>query len=259
MKTELRFTPAASAPSELLAVFAADTSASKDKDAKPEVTLLTSDEAVRKTANFVLGTGEFKAEANETLLLHAPEGLAATRLLIVGLGKAAKADPHAIRRAAGTAVRFAKPRAIRSLAILVPEGNFDPAQSTRAHRRRRHPRRLRLGHLPHRTQGPQHRIALHPRSSKRRQIPCRSRSSRRRHHCRVPELRPHPHQRARQPHDPHHPRPARCRDGRRKRPQVRSLQHRQAPRAQDGSLPQRRPGLRRTARAHRHPVRARIS
>ena len=132
MKTELRFTPAASAPSELLAVFAADTSASKDKDAKPEVTLLTSVEAVTKTADFVLATGEFKAEANETLLLHAPEGLAATRLLIVGLGKGAKADPHAIRRAAGTAVRFAKPRNIRSLAILVPEGNFDPTQSTRA-------------------------------------------------------------------------------------------------------------------------------
>ncbi len=132
MKTELLFTPAASAQSELLAVFAADTSASKDKDAKPEVTLLTSDEAIKKAANFVLATGEFKAETNETLLLHAPEGLAATRLLIVGLGKAAKADPHAIRRAAGTAVRFAKPRGIRSLAILVPEGNFDPVQSTRA-------------------------------------------------------------------------------------------------------------------------------
>ncbi len=132
MKTELLFTPAASAPSELLTVFAADNSTSKDKDAKPEVTLLTSDEAVRKAANFVLTTGEFKAEANETLLLHAPEGLAATRLLIVGLGKAAKADPHAIRRAAGTAVRFGKPRGIRSLAILVPEGSFDPTQSTRA-------------------------------------------------------------------------------------------------------------------------------
>jgi len=132
MKTELLFTPAASAQTELLAVFAADTSVNKDKDAKPEITLLTSDEAVRKAANFVLASGEFKAEANETLLLHAPEGLAATRLLIVGLGNAAKADPHAIRRAAGTAVRFAKPRGIRSLAILVPEGNFDPAQSTRA-------------------------------------------------------------------------------------------------------------------------------
>ncbi len=131
MKTELLFTPAASAQSELLAVFAADTSTSKDKDAKPEVTLLTSDEAIKKAANFVLATGEFRAEANETLLLHAPEGLAATRLLVVGLGKAAKADPHIVRRAAGTAVRFAKPRNIRSLAILFPEGNFDPAQSTR--------------------------------------------------------------------------------------------------------------------------------
>ena len=132
MNTELTFTPAASAPSELLAVFAADSSTSKDKDAKPEVSLLTSDEAIRKAANFVLATGEFRAEANETLLLHAPEGLAATRLLLVGLGKAAKADVHAVRRAAGAAVRFAKPRGIRSLSILVPEGSLDAVQSTRA-------------------------------------------------------------------------------------------------------------------------------
>src|SRR5580704_7186143 len=132
MKTELLFTPAATAQTELLAVFAADKSTSKERDAKPEVALLTADEAIRKAASYVLSTGEFKAEPNETLLLHAPEGLAATRLLIVGLGKAAKADPHAVRKAAGTAVRFAKPRNIRSLAILVPEGNFDPTQSTRA-------------------------------------------------------------------------------------------------------------------------------
>jgi len=132
MKAKLFFTPAATAQAELLAVFAADNSTSKDKDAKLEVTLVTSDEAVRKAASFVLATGEFKAEPNETLLLHAPEGLAAARLLIVGLGKGSKADPHAVRRAAGTAVRFAKPRGIRSLSILVPEGNLDPAQSTRA-------------------------------------------------------------------------------------------------------------------------------
>ncbi|MBV8629281.1 MAG: leucyl aminopeptidase [Silvibacterium sp.] len=132
MKTDLLFTPASSAQTELLTVFAVDNSTSKEKDAKPEVSLLTSDEAVKKAAGYVLSSGEFRAEANETLLLHAPEGLAATRLLIIGLGKAAKADIHAIRRAAGAAVRFAKPRGLRSLAILAPEGNFDPAQSTRA-------------------------------------------------------------------------------------------------------------------------------
>ncbi len=132
MKTELLFSPVPSIKTELLAVFAVDQSASKDKDAKPEIALLTSDEAVKKAASYVLLSGEFKAEANETLLLHAPEGLAAARLLIIGLGKAAKADPHAVRKAAGTAVRFAKPRGIRSLSILVPEGSLDASQSVRA-------------------------------------------------------------------------------------------------------------------------------
>ncbi|MBV8115278.1 MAG: leucyl aminopeptidase [Silvibacterium sp.] len=132
MKTELLFTPAASAKTDLLTVFAADNSTSKDKDAKPEVILLTSDEGVKKAAGYVLSTGEFKAEPYETLLLHAPEGLAAVRLLIVGLGKAAKADVHAVRRAAGTAVRFAKPRGIRLLSVLDPEGSLDTAQSIRA-------------------------------------------------------------------------------------------------------------------------------
>jgi leucyl aminopeptidase len=132
MKTELLFAPAVSAKAEILAVFAADHSTDKDKDAKPELALLTSDEAVKKAASYVLSSGEFKAEASETLLLHAPEGLAAARLLIIGLGKAAKVDPHAARRAAGTAVRFAKPRGIRTLSILVPEGSIDAAQSIRA-------------------------------------------------------------------------------------------------------------------------------
>ena len=132
MKTELLFSPVPSIKTELLAVFAVDQSASKDKEAKPEIALLTSDEAVKKAASYVLLSGEFKAEANETLLLHAPEGLAAARLLIIGLGKAAKADPHAVRKAAGTAVRFAKPRGIRSLSILVPEGSLDASQSVRA-------------------------------------------------------------------------------------------------------------------------------
>jgi leucyl aminopeptidase len=132
MKTELLFTHAATAETELLAIFAADSSSSKDKDAKPEVALLTSEEAIKKAASYVLSTGEFKAEPNEILLLHAPEGLAAARLLIIGLGKAARITPHAIRKAAGTAIRFAKPRGIRSLAILLPENELDSAQATRA-------------------------------------------------------------------------------------------------------------------------------
>jgi leucyl aminopeptidase len=131
MKTELLYSPAPETESELLAVFAADSNTSKDKDAKAEVVLLTAEEAIQKAAGAVLASGEFKADANETLLLHAPAGLKAKRLLLVGVGKSAKATPHEIRKAAGTAVRFAKPRGIRSLAIAVPP-DFDTALAVRA-------------------------------------------------------------------------------------------------------------------------------
>jgi leucyl aminopeptidase len=68
----------------------------------------------------VLATGEYKGGANERVLLHAPAGLAAKRLLIVGLGKLAKATVHSVRDAAGTAVRFAKPRGIREVVLALP-------------------------------------------------------------------------------------------------------------------------------------------
>jgi leucyl aminopeptidase len=131
MKIELLQIPAATAETELLAIFAADSNTSKDKDAKPEITLFTNDESLKKASSVVLSTGEFKAGANETLLLHAPAGVKATRLLLVGLGKAAKCTPHDVRKAAGTAVRFAKPRGIRSLAISVPI-HFDTSAVARA-------------------------------------------------------------------------------------------------------------------------------
>ena len=121
MRTEVSFSPLAQIQTELLAVFAIDTQTAKGPEVKPQPFLLTSDEKVRSAAAAVLSTGEYKAGSNETVLLHAPEGLAAKRLLIVGLGKKAKATMHAVRNAAGTAVRYTKPRAIRELAIAVPE------------------------------------------------------------------------------------------------------------------------------------------
>jgi leucyl aminopeptidase len=130
MRFELQNTLPAIVETELLVVFAADQNISKDKDAKPELILLAPDETVRQAANHILGTGEFKAAINETLLLHGPQGLKAARLLLVGLGNIAKAPIHDLRKAAGTAVRFAKPRGIRSLVIL-PPANFGVAQTFR--------------------------------------------------------------------------------------------------------------------------------
>jgi leucyl aminopeptidase len=131
MNTKILFAPSSEIETELLAVFAVDASA--NKVAKPEIRLLASDEAPARAAQTVLDGGEFKAESCETLLLHSPAGLKAKRLLIVGLGKAAKLTPHEVRKGAGTAVRFAKPRGLREVAIAVPvaEG-LDPKLTVRA-------------------------------------------------------------------------------------------------------------------------------
>jgi leucyl aminopeptidase len=133
MKTELLFSSLASIDTDLLAVPAVDTQTAKGPDAKPAPVLLTSDPAVQMAAAAVLASGEFKAGANETLLLHAPAGLKAKRLLLVGLGKQAKATLHSVRNAAGTATRFAKPRGIRALAFALPEiETIASAAATRA-------------------------------------------------------------------------------------------------------------------------------
>jgi leucyl aminopeptidase len=133
MRTKLSFAPLAEIETEMLAVLAADAQTSKATDAKPQPVLLTSDAAVLAAAASVLASGEYKAAANETVLLHAPVGLIAKRLLLVGLGKQAKATADKVRNAAGTAVRFVKPRGIRELVFALPESELLPAAScTRA-------------------------------------------------------------------------------------------------------------------------------
>jgi leucyl aminopeptidase len=135
MRTNLSFASPAEVATELLAVLAVDTQTEKGPNAKPAPALLSSDPALTAAAAAVLASGEFKAGTNETLLLHAPAGLAAKRLLIVGLGKQAKATLHNVRNAAGTAVRFTKPRGIRELAFVLPENDSKtllPAGAARA-------------------------------------------------------------------------------------------------------------------------------
>src|SRR5260370_40822825 len=91
------------------------------KAAEPLVALLTTSDAVTDAAAKVLASGEFKATLGETLLLHAPGGLKAERLLGVGLGKGKGLSVDEGRKGAGTAVRAAKPLGVREMAIAVPE------------------------------------------------------------------------------------------------------------------------------------------
>src|ERR1700733_13179661 len=104
MRTELSFSTGSEIRTEFLAVLAADAQTQKGPEAKPQPALLTADSAVQAAAAAVFASGEFKAGANETVLLHAPAGLAAKRLLLVGLGNLAKVTVHRVRDAAGTAV-----------------------------------------------------------------------------------------------------------------------------------------------------------
>ncbi len=119
MDTKIVFGDAATFQTAMLAVFAVDVA--KGKDGTPVPVLMTTSDAVTNAAAKILATGEFKANLGETLLLHAPSGLKAERLLIVGLGKARTLNVNEIRKGAGAAVRAAKPRAIREIALVFPE------------------------------------------------------------------------------------------------------------------------------------------
>ena len=103
----------------LLAVFAVDIATGDASE--PHPVLLTTSDAVTNAASRALTSGEFKASLGEILLLHAPAGIRADRLLLVGLGKAKSLTPAHARKGAGTAVRAAKPRAIREIALAFPE------------------------------------------------------------------------------------------------------------------------------------------
>jgi leucyl aminopeptidase len=119
MDTRLSFQDAAGFSTALLAIFAVDIATGKDPD--PLVVLLSTSNAISNAASRALGSGEFKATLGETLLLHAPNGLKAERLLIVGLGKVKNLSVDEVRKGAGTAVRALKPRGLRELAIALPE------------------------------------------------------------------------------------------------------------------------------------------
>ena len=119
MDTRLVFEDIASLPTPLLAVFAVDISVEKDADPIP--VLLSTSDTLTSAIHPFLRTGEFKATLCETLLLHAPNGLKAERLLVIGLGKVKTFSVDEVRKGAGAAVRAAKPRGIHGLAIAFPE------------------------------------------------------------------------------------------------------------------------------------------
>jgi leucyl aminopeptidase len=147
MKTTISFSTPAELETESLVVIALNqtepTQTAKNKDAKPQIKLATSDGAVHSVTADLLSSGEVSGRPFETNLLHKPAGLKAKRLLVISGGSAKKFTSYDLRRIAGTAVRTLKSRGIRSFAFIAPSaipseeavraivegalvGNFDP-------------------------------------------------------------------------------------------------------------------------------------
>src|SRR5580700_6457876 len=124
MKTTISLTTPAQLETESLVAIVlnqAEPSTERNKDAKPQLNLATSDTAVQSVPADLLASGELTGKPFEINLLHKPAGLKAKRLLLISGGSAKKFTSYDLRRIAGAAVRTLKSRGIRSFAFITPQ------------------------------------------------------------------------------------------------------------------------------------------
>jgi leucyl aminopeptidase len=83
------------------------------------------DQAANGLLTKLAKSGEFSGKPLEMTLIHAPAGLKATRLLLVGAGKKDKFDVASLRKTAGASLRYLKSRSAKQIAFLVREGDLN--------------------------------------------------------------------------------------------------------------------------------------
>src|SRR5437764_8433849 len=130
MKTSLSFAKPAEIETDCLALCVLD-QGEKDKNV-PQ--LLGADKAIESAAANLVSSGEVTGKIFESVMLHAPAGLKAKRLLLVGGGKSKNFSDYELRKLAGAAVRFLKPKGTRSYAFVAPAWNnavVNPAEAVR--------------------------------------------------------------------------------------------------------------------------------
>ncbi len=71
-------------------------------------------------------SGEFTGKANETAVVHRPDGMKAQRLLLVGCGEKAKFTPAQMRTAGGVMARALQARSIQQAAIRLKRLTNEP-------------------------------------------------------------------------------------------------------------------------------------
>ncbi len=124
MQTILSFSDPTALETECLAVPVLDHGNEKTPDPRPTMKL--------DAAAELIASGEVTGKIFETVLVHRPQGLKAKRLLLVGGGKAKNFSAYELRKLAGTAVRFLKPKGVRSFAFLAPQVGSGAADAAKA-------------------------------------------------------------------------------------------------------------------------------
>src|SRR5690348_3004041 len=128
MNIKISYANPAEIETECLAVTVLD----HGEGSKNEPKLLGADQAVQNAASELLSNGEVTGKIFETVLLHGPRGLKAKRLLLIGGGKAKNFSAYELRKLSGTAVRFLKPKGLRSFTFLAP-ANWSGSADQSAH------------------------------------------------------------------------------------------------------------------------------
>jgi len=118
MKTLLSLSAAAQVETECLVAVVLD----RGEKEKTEPFISASDKSLQQSAAGLIASGDLTGKLFEATWVHTPAGLKAKRLLLLGGGKAKKFSATDLRKVAGAAVRALKPRNIRSLAFVLPEG-----------------------------------------------------------------------------------------------------------------------------------------
>jgi leucyl aminopeptidase len=121
MKTNLILSSPAQLETDCLVVVVLDRNPAIGKDAKPALSLESSEGAIKDAAADVLANGEVTGKPLEITLLHNPAQLKAKRLLLIGGGKAKNFSAFELRRLAGAAARTLKSRGLRSFAFVAPQ------------------------------------------------------------------------------------------------------------------------------------------
>jgi leucyl aminopeptidase len=89
--------------------------------------LVEIDQSANGLLKKLVKSGELTGKTLEFTLIHAPAGLAAPRLLLVGAGKREQFNSATLRKIAGAATRSLKSKGARKIAFLVSESEADEA------------------------------------------------------------------------------------------------------------------------------------